>query len=61
MTPHFGHVHSIQYSTGGTYRANVSPDEQHRRNRLLAALRPQDFALLKPHLQIVIIGDTMTG
>ena len=38
-------------------RANVNSDEQHRRNRLLAALRPQDFALLKPHLQIVLIGE----
>ena len=35
----------------------MNPDEQHRRNRLLAALRPQDFALLKPHLQIVPIGE----
>ena len=42
---------------GGTYRANVNSDEQHRRNRLLAALRPQDYALLKPHLQIVPIGE----
>jgi CRP-like cAMP-binding protein len=41
----------------GTHRANVNPDEQHRHNRLLAALRPQDFALLKPHLQIVPIGE----
>jgi Crp-like helix-turn-helix domain len=35
----------------------VNPDQQHRRNRLLAALRPQDYALLKPHLQIVLIGE----
>jgi CRP-like cAMP-binding protein len=35
----------------------VSPDQdQHRRNRLLAALRPRDFALLEPHLQIVPIA-----
>src|SRR6266702_1753483 len=34
---------------------NVNPDQdQHRRNRLLAALRPRDFALLEPHLQIVL-------
>jgi len=32
----------------------VNPDQdQHRRNRLLAALRPGDYALLEPHLQIV--------
>ena len=30
---------------------------QHRRNRLLTALRPRDFALLEPHLQIVPIGE----
>jgi CRP-like cAMP-binding protein len=36
----------------------VTPDQdQHRRNRLLAALRPPDFALLKPHLQIVPIRE----
>jgi CRP-like cAMP-binding protein len=36
----------------------VNPDqEQHRRNRLLAALRPRDFALLEPHLQIVPIRE----
>jgi CRP-like cAMP-binding protein len=36
----------------------VNPDQdQHRRNRLLAALRPPDFALLEPHLQIVPIGE----
>jgi CRP-like cAMP-binding protein len=34
----------------------VNPDQdQHRRNRLLAALRPGDYALLEPHLQIVPI------
>ena len=34
----------------------MNPDQdQHRRNRLLAALRPRDFALLEPHLQIVPI------
>jgi len=37
---------------------NVNPDQdQHRRNRLLAALRPRDFALLEPHLQIVPIRE----
>ncbi len=30
---------------------------QHRRNRLLTALRPRDFALLEPHLQIVPIRE----
>jgi CRP-like cAMP-binding protein len=36
----------------------VNPDQdQHRRNRLLAALRPRDYALLEPHLQIVPIGE----
>jgi CRP-like cAMP-binding protein len=36
----------------------VNPDQdQHRRNRLLAALRPRDFALLEPHLQIVPISE----
>jgi CRP-like cAMP-binding protein len=34
----------------------VSQD-QHRRNRLLAALRPRDYALLEPHLETVAIGD----
>ena len=35
----------------------MSPDqEQHRRNRLLAALRPRDFAFLEPHLQTVPIA-----
>lgn len=35
----------------------MNPDQdQHRRNRLLAALRPGDYALLEPHLQIVPIG-----
>ena len=41
----------------GISRANVDPDQQHRRNRLLAALRPQDYALLEPHLQIVLIDE----
>ena len=37
---------------------SVNPDQdQHRRNRLLAALRPRDYALLEPHLQIVAIGE----
>jgi hypothetical protein len=32
---------------------SVNPDQdQHRRNRLLAALRPRDYALLEPHLQL---------
>jgi CRP-like cAMP-binding protein len=36
----------------------VNPDQdQHRRNRLLAALRPRDYALLEPYLQIVPIGE----
>jgi len=36
----------------------VNPDQdQHRRNRLLAALRPGDYALLEPHLQIVPIAE----
>jgi hypothetical protein len=30
---------------------------QHRRNRLLAALRPRGYALLEPHLQIVPIAE----
>jgi len=35
----------------------MSPDQdQHRRNRLLAALRPRDFAFVEPHLQIVPIA-----
>jgi CRP-like cAMP-binding protein len=34
----------------------VTPD-QHRRNRLLAALPPRDFALLEPHLQIVPLAE----
>src|SRR5438445_3906947 len=37
-------------------RPNVKPDQdQHRRNRLHADLRPGDYALLEPHLQIVPI------
>ena len=37
---------------------SVNPDQdQHRRNRLLAALRPRDYVLLEPHLQIVPIGE----
>jgi CRP-like cAMP-binding protein len=36
----------------------VNPSQnQHRRNRLLTALRPRDFALLEPHLQIVPIRE----
>jgi CRP-like cAMP-binding protein len=36
----------------------VNPDQDHhRRNRLLAALWPPDFALLEPHLQIVPISE----
>jgi hypothetical protein len=39
-------------------RPNVTSDQdQHRGNRLLAALRPRDYALLEPHLQIVPIGE----
>src|SRR5258708_11806008 len=39
-------------------RPNVNPDQdQHRGNRLLAALRPRDYALLEPHLQIVPIRE----
>jgi CRP-like cAMP-binding protein len=34
----------------------VTPD-QHRRNRLLAALPPRDFMLLEPYLQIVAITE----
>jgi hypothetical protein len=34
----------------------VTDQNQHHRNRLLAALRPRDFALLEPHLQIVPIA-----
>jgi CRP-like cAMP-binding protein len=34
----------------------VTPD-QHRRNRLLAALPPRDFTLLEPYLQIVAIAE----
>jgi CRP-like cAMP-binding protein len=34
-----------------------SEQEPHRRNRLLATLRPQDHALLAPHLQVVLIGE----
>lgn len=34
----------------------MTPD-QHRRNHLLAALPPRDFALLEPHLQIVPIAE----
>jgi CRP-like cAMP-binding protein len=35
----------------------TADQDQHRRNRLLAALRPPDFALLEPHLQIVPIRE----
>jgi CRP-like cAMP-binding protein len=34
----------------------VTDQNPHNRNRLLAALRPQDFAPLEPHLQIVPIA-----
>jgi CRP-like cAMP-binding protein len=34
-----------------------SDQDQHRRNRLLAALRPRDYALLEPHLEIVPIAE----
>jgi hypothetical protein len=30
-----------------------APTADHRTNRLLAALEPEDFALLEPHLEIV--------
>ena len=43
-------------ANGGTGRGRpVTDQNQHHRNRLLAALRPRDFALLEPHLQIVPI------
>ncbi len=29
------------------------PTADHRTNRLLAALNPEDFALLEPHLEVV--------
>ena len=32
-------------------------EDQHPRNRLLAALQPRDYALLEPNLQIVPIGE----
>jgi CRP-like cAMP-binding protein len=39
-------------------RGHVNSDQdEHRSNRLLAALRRQDYALLKPYLQIVPIGE----
>ncbi len=39
-------------------RPNVTADQDHHRsNRLLAALRPRDYALLEPHLQIVPIRE----
>jgi CRP-like cAMP-binding protein len=34
-----------------------SEQHLHLRSRLLATLRPQDFALLEPHLQVVLIGE----
>jgi CRP-like cAMP-binding protein len=34
-----------------------SDQDQHRRNRLLAALRPQDYASLEPHLRIVRLSE----
>jgi CRP-like cAMP-binding protein len=45
-------------AAGIAVRIRVTPDQdQHRRNRLLATLRPRDFALLEPHLQIVPIAE----
>jgi CRP-like cAMP-binding protein len=38
-------------------RPNVTGQNQHHRNRLLAAMRPRDLALLEPHLQIVPIAE----
>jgi CRP-like cAMP-binding protein len=38
-------------------RPNVIDQNQHHRNRLLAAMRPRDLALLEPHLQIVPIAE----
>jgi hypothetical protein len=35
----------------------VTGQNQHHRNRLLAAMRPRDLALLEPHLQIVPIAE----
>jgi CRP-like cAMP-binding protein len=43
-------------SDGGRGRPKVTHQNQHYRNRLLAALLPRDFALLEPHLQIVPIA-----
>lgn len=40
----------------GRGRPNVTDQNPHNRNRLLAALRPRDFAPLEPHLQIVPIA-----
>jgi CRP-like cAMP-binding protein len=37
-------------------RSKVTDQNQHYRNRLLAVLRPRDFALLEPHLHIVPIA-----
>jgi CRP-like cAMP-binding protein len=45
----------VNQPTGGRGRPEVTDQNQHHRNRLLAALRPRDFALLEPHLQIVPI------
>jgi CRP-like cAMP-binding protein len=48
----------IRGYAAGSMRAEVNPEQQlHRRNRLLAALRPPDYALLAPHLQVVLIGE----
>ena len=42
----------------GAEPKDVNPEQdQYRRNRLLAALRPGDYALLEPHLQIVPIAE----
>ena len=38
-------------------RPNVIGQNQHHRNRLLAAMPPRDLALLEPHLQIVPIAE----
>ena len=40
----------------GRGRPKVTDQNPHNRNRLLAALRPRDFAPLEPHLQIVPIA-----
>ena len=37
--------------------ANVIGQNQHHRNRLRAAMRPRDLAMVEPHLQIVPIAE----